>query len=319
MGYKIIKLLERKAKEIQLKFLKAKTKIRRYKIAAENWLKQIIRRGTRSFLFIPFCVFLGALILVTLATLLFRQEKYGGNFIEGILIEAHGLLLEILVVSIILYAFQKNMEKKSEIKKYKEEIQCAGAFTSEQMEVRIIANIKKLNELGVTNINLSNFNITDSELDKIDLRGAILRRTNLEKSRLYEVLLQAANLKAAILTGTCLYETKLQKADLTGARLENAIFSFVNLESGILIGTKLEGCEFIKSDLQKADFQGANLKGAVLIDCNLKKARNLTMKQLQRTSSLYKTRLDDRLMRQVEKECRELLEPPRFKKIENKA
>lgn len=317
--YRINKSFNRIIKKSELAFVRARTEFDKRKNRAEIWLRKNLKRASRSFLLFPFCMFAVLLVLVVVLTLISGQEKYKGGFIDGLLIEAHGLLLDILIISIILYAFQKNMEKKTDTRRRKEEIRYSGKITSEETKINVIANIKKLNEDGVTNIDLSNFNLTNTNLEKVNLGGGVLLRTDLRDSRLDEALLHGTNLTASILNGACLHKTELQKANLTGARIEEAVFSFANLNDAFLIGAKLKGCVFIRSDLLKVDFHGANLDGAMLIECKVLKSRNLTIKQLLRTSSLYNTQLDDRLMKQVEKERRELLEaPPRFHKKEDK-
>ncbi len=61
---------------------------------------------------------------------------------------------------------------------------------------------------------------------------------------------------------------------------------------------------------KQANLQGADLRGVDLQGVNLGGVMNLTVDQLCKAITLYKTQLDPELERQVKEKCPKLLNPP---------
>ncbi len=101
---------------------------------------------------------------------------------------------------------------------------------------------------------------------------------------------RCANLSEVNLRGIKLYNVNLNNADLSGADLRSANLSEV----------KLRG----------ANLRDASLTDAVLSSADLRGAQGLTIEQLREAKTLYKSRLDPDLMKQVQEEYPGLLEKP---------
>lgn len=135
--------------------------------------------------------------------------KYGykGDFYKNILVEAHGMLFDILVIGVFIFALHKTGEKRLkrelDIKRWQEEIDDFRGWKSEEAKFRIIGNIKRLVRNGITDINL-----TDSFLKNADLLGANLKETDLRRANLMGAYLLDANLEEANLEGAHLERTE---------------------------------------------------------------------------------------------------------------
>ncbi len=127
---------------------------------------------------IGFVVFILAGITVSLLTALFRF--YDLEFGENVLVEAHGMLFDILVIGVFILWLNRKGEKRIANRRYEEEIDDFRGWESDEASHRIRGNIKRLNRNGISKINLSN-----SYLKSADLKGA-----NLQESYLLEVNLQ---------------------------------------------------------------------------------------------------------------------------------
>ena len=73
----------------------------------------------------------------------------------------------------------------------------------------------------------------------------------------------------------------------------------------------LSDANLSKTKLNKTKLSDANLQNASLISTDLKNTGDLTIEQLSKAKTLYKSKLDTLLMEQVKEKCPHLLEKPK--------
>lgn len=220
-----------------------------------------------------FVVFLGATFVVVIVTfVLYGYEK---PFLENILVEAHGMLFDILIIGILILWLNQLTAKRFEIRRYRDEIDDFRDWESEEAKFRIVGNIKRLNRNGVSTIDLMLCYLKKAMLVKAHLEGANFCLANLEGASLHDAHLEEATL----------YEAHLEEADLSEAHLEEA-------------------------NLAKAHLGGANLEDANLEGANLEGAKGLTGSQLCKAKTLYMAELDDDLKKEIKQKYPNLLEKP---------
>lgn len=200
--------------------------------SVKKWLKYHAAEKPVKLAFYVFC--LAALIVMTLSVPFYMENFW--NFLGNILIEAHGLLFDLLVLGVFVLWLQKLGKLELIVRRYREEIEDYLGWNDERAMYKILANIKRLNRHNITNITLTE---------------AFLKNAYLVKADLME-----ANLEAADLRDAYLMDTDLTNANLIGANLMGA-----NLTDSNLTG----------ADLSSADLRGAKL-GSNLSDANLKNA-----------------------------------------------
>lgn len=137
-----------------------------------------------------------------------------------------------------------------------------------------------------------------------DLRGATLTGADLSGANLRWTDLRQADLRGAF----------LKKANLIGADLRRALLERSNLIAANLIGANLRGAFLEGANLIGADLSGANLRWAKLGWADLRKARNLSVKQLSRETTLYEAELDPDLKERLKKDYPHLFEKPKTEK-----
>lgn len=93
----------------------------------------------------------------------------------------------------------------------------------------------------------------ESELERVDLRGAELEGRNLPNVCFAYANLDDANFANANLANAALLETTLRKTNLSGA----------NLQEADLTGALLDGAILLGADLSKAKLQDAQLAGVI--------------------------------------------------------
>jgi len=162
-------------------------------------------------------------------------------------------------------------------------------------------------------VKLRNANLEGADLREANLKGASLQNANLQKAYLMGANLDDANLEGADLRDAYLEGTSLKSADLRMADLGRANLRGANLEEAKLMRADLERANFKRANLQNAKLMATELKEtdfgrASLAGVDLRGAKNLTVEQLSRISTLFRVEyIDPELKRKVEKECPQIL------------
>jgi hypothetical protein len=250
-----------------------------------------------------------------------RGKSYKGEFLDSLLVEAHGLLFDIFVFGILIVFFNRIGERRRNIARWQEEIDDFRYWKSEEAMFRIMGNIKRLNRNGVTEINLTecflNYadlsdtnlrgaDLSGAHLKEADFRGANLERTRLIGANLEEALFRFADLKRADLLGA-----NLRDIDFRRANLEEADLSKAHLEEAYFREANLKGADLWKAHLEKASFLNADLEEANLEEAYLEKTEELTIEQISQVRTLYQAKLDSELEKQIKEQYPHLLEKPK--------
>ncbi len=111
-------------------------------------------------------------------------------------------------------------------------------------------------------IDLVGLNVSNANLNKIDLQHGQLSQAAFEKAQL-----QAANFSGANLQSSKFNEATLNRAIFNDAKLMGA-----NLAGASLINARLKEADLSKADLSYADLRGADLRGANLLDTETEEA-----------------------------------------------
>ena len=175
---------------------------------------------------------LAAFIVLIIAVVIVGSisiSKYSDiTFLEGILIEAHGMLLDILIIGVFILWLNRLGERKMEVQRYKNEIDDFRHWESDEAKFRIVGNIRRLKRLKISAINLSYCTLNKAHLKDAMLQGAELAVANLQDAFLFN-----ADLRGANLIGANLRNANLQGVNFEGAQLFSANFCYANLTLAI--------------------------------------------------------------------------------------
>ena len=120
---------------------------------------------------------------------------------------------------------------------------------------------------------LQNVNLLGAILDAADFSYASLNDANLSRARLSEANLSGARLLGANLSRARFSEANLSGARLLGADLSRASLNDANLSRASLYEANLSGARLLGADLSRASLNDANLSRARLFRANLSGAR----------------------------------------------
>lgn len=254
------------------------------------------------------------ILIFTLSFPFYRDDME--LFYENILIEAHGMLFDLLIIGILLVWLNKNGEKQLRIRRYAEEIDDYRHWKSEEASFKIIGNIKRLNKDKITQIDLFNSYLKNANLNYVDLSGSNMNYVILDEASMVNSMLCRVRFNQASLKGT-----KLNKADFKGAFLSGA-----NCENASMIKSDFEGAQLIKTNLSFAFLMDANFKGAMLagadftganlMKADLREAQGLSVEQLSVARSLAKALLDPELESELRNLHPHLFEPTEINRAE---
>ncbi len=119
------------------------------------------------------------------------------------------------------------------------------------------------------------------------------------------------NLSGANFNNSELVHTDLSDAYLQGATLCDATLSCTNLYGATLTGADLTGAILSEATLKEADLRCAILKDANLVGVIFREVQGLSIEQLSKVKTLYKTiELDEHLLKQVTQRYPDLLKAP---------
>ncbi len=211
-------------------------------------------------------VYLGIFIFIFIgAFIAFLDIKYQPSP-EDILVEAHGLLMDIALFAIVLVYFTNRRNKDDQAREYKDNIIAFSTWGEREGVLRKIYYIKRLIEMGEKLPDMLN----------IQLQNADLKNASLQDAKLLAANLEGANLQFAHLERAALASAHLLQADIRYSFLEGANFRKANLTDALLLEADLKG-----ADLQGADMNNAILENTNFFEANLQGAKNLTVEQLE--------------------------------------
>jgi len=227
---------------------------------------------------LTFYIFLIAAVVVVGISLPFWLYDTA-DFFQEVMAEAHGVVLDILIIGWLLFWLRKMGERRLLTKRYQEEIDDFLAWQSPEATLRIAGNIRRLNRLNIpgplklteaylVGARLDDVDLQDADLWGADLSGATLTGAALIGANLAGARLRGANMERAIMTGA-----DLRGADLTEADLERAFMENVDMRGANLTASDLQFASLPNADLQHARLLGANLRGAHMERCNLRLAQ----------------------------------------------
>jgi len=218
---------------------------------------QALEEKLQLFFESPFRTYTLLAIIVIPIVIKISSPFYNEAFFENILVEAHGMLFDILILGVLFAWFAQGGEKQRDIKRYREEIEDYLEWDSDEAKYRIVGNIKRLNRENVSNINLQRAYLVEAKIVGCNLRGANLGGTKLNKAWLFNGDFSYADLGLAELRVAVLIKTNLSGANLSGSDLSGAKLNYANLSNANLSAARLDGVDFSGANLQATNLYAA--------------------------------------------------------------
>lgn len=164
-----------------------------------------------------------------------------GPIKQGMYIEAWGTLFDIIVVGVVLTLFATRRDRKVQIERYREEIDDFKKWDTDEGQLRIAGNIRRLAKMNQTDIDFSGIVLRNFSFPSKDIN-------NLRGATFYSGLSNTWSKNGTVLENVSFYGV-----DCTGAIFSR---SLLRLPGSGLSATNLD---FGHATLIGASFDGANL------------------------------------------------------------
>ncbi|MFJ4442511.1 pentapeptide repeat-containing protein [Pseudomonas sp. NPDC089422] len=218
---------------------------------------------------------------------------YSKDFFENVLVEAHGTLIDLIVVGLVLYWFEQRNTKKEEITKNLELLKDLRFYQSEGAPYKTFGTIRRLLSLNETSLNLSESNlskltITSFNFTKCRLHATLLIDTTLKNVEFSNCLCDGIILAGATLQNTTFAQCSLRRAKFNNAKLNGIDFTTCEIQDANFTNSTLRSSNFKNIDCLGVNFSNADLRSANLIG-----VRNIDLQSLENAKSLRGVKTDN--------------------------
>lgn len=199
-------------------------------------------------------LFLGVLIVVLILDIYDNQFSY-----HDILVEANGLVLDILILGLGLTIFEYFRSKREQITNLQMRIDDYRGWKSDEAKHRIMGSVNRLIELGIYQFNLNSCFLVGSDFSDTNYSGTTFLFSTIDNSSFIRANLTnssfiGASVKESYFTLSTMNNTNFMSADLqnsflTSINLHNCELSRVNLSEANIIDCIFENCNFTDANL----------------------------------------------------------------------
>jgi len=239
-----------------------------------------------------------AILILFLSIPYYLKDFY--SYYGQVLIEAHGMLFDLLIIGILIFWLNKNGEKRQRIRTYRDEIDDFRLWESEEAAFRTVGNIKRLNRNGIYKINLVDCFLARTNLNYAKLVGSNLNSANISNSFLIETDLRNARLNQTNFENSNLNQAIMSDAYASGANFNNSFLIKSDFHQAFLIKTSFKNAMLMEANLQGCTLMGTDFENANLYKADLRGTNGLTVEQLTKAKSLYQTKFDPEILNEIQ-------------------
>jgi BTB/POZ domain-containing protein KCTD9 len=229
-----------------------------------------------------FLILVGTIILIKIP----NDKIIINGLIDSALLS---IFLNIVIFGVLINLLNLLGIRRSDIKRWNEEIDNYREWKEKEAMFRIVGNIRRLNKIGYSKINLHGCYLEGANLANVNLNGAIFGyvsfgNANLSNSSLKRVFfsetgfgntdLQNANLEksygGSMGCGAAFFvNAKLEKAILNGISFCGGRFSKSSMHLCSIVKAYFNGTEFIASNMENVNLSGTIFDQAYISECKL--------------------------------------------------
>lgn len=229
---------------------------------------------------------------------------YDRGFWVGLLVNLHGSVLELGVFGFLILWADSKRSVSQEVKRFREDLSDYSFLDFDEVNLKKVGSIKRLNELGVYDIDVPNLCVNRSSLKGLVFESTRMIGLKAEGARIQNVVFRDVKMRSSRFSGSrisgssfegChLYKTSFTPLDDKKAELRGVSFKGAVLERSDFTRAGLQNANFNDCDLREVVFKGANLKQA-----SLKRASHLQVERLAEAECLDYVKLDEDVLEKL--------------------
>ena len=285
-------------------------------IVDRSWIGQLRRVRPRHLTGpIANAVIISVLVSTIVIGVSIHFDFYKGTWLRDILTEAHGVVADSILLLVGLAILTSRVEKRQSVERQREAIDDLRGATDDLAQRRIVGAIRRLNRLGVSDIDLLLCHLARMDLRGLNFKGSRLAYADLRGAKLvkYEAVTHGiqltpgyhASVDAVIHVGNVekgfgrrlpkgtqiAIQIRREPANFVNADVSHSRFDGLDLRGSNFHGSDAHSAVFDNCDLEDANLSKANLTGASFANTDLTNvdfthAKGLTVRQLSAARSL---------------------------------
>lgn len=228
------------------------------KLSIKYWIEYELINYSAIVFFLLAAIVFSALIVI----LDFNDPEFSWH---NILVEAHGLIFDLLIFGLLWTVFEFYKSKKEKIKSLTDEINDLIQLKTEEARVGIISKMNSLYDLGVSKFYISGAFLKNGSLQEMDLTDSVMVLINFENGSFIRSTLKNVDLRASYLKNVYFTDADLENAKLSKSNLTKSKFTVTNFNNSDLTDCDLDEAEFAGCSYENANFTGVKLTN-VLVD-----------------------------------------------------
>jgi hypothetical protein len=221
---------------------------------------------------------------------------YNRDFWENVLVEMHGMVVELAVVGILLVWLDGRRDKKQKLSQCREDLKNYAKLDFPEAHLKKIGILKTLvlageKGLDARYLHLSGRNLSDINIINWNMIGLKVNDGKLEASRFDGVDARSSNfvkckIKNVTFEGGSLYRCKFE-----GAKLRQVLFKSVRIEKA-----EFTHCDMPNTVFDRVSLKGVKFEGANLANCSFKSAFDIDVNELSKATTLDYIAIDNTLL-----------------------
>jgi len=271
-----------------------------------NWIKRILGAFIASYLAVYSTIF--TVVAIIIVSISFKY--YDEEFLKKVLAGAHGLILNMFVLGIIVYLLTKKGQKSAEIQIYRDQIDNLRGLGTKEVSRQLRMAICMLKKKGVTEIDLSNchlelvsfegFDLSKSDFSGSYFKSAVFSNCNFTRANFAGAEFECVDFKncdlseAEFSNGRLTY-TNFSQCNVNRLSFHNTSFNLVDLS-----WTDLSNIDFSYAIIDEVHFHNSDLEGATFCWTHFKAIDDLQEEQLSKVESLHGARFGKEFEKRID-------------------
>lgn len=224
---------------------------------------------------------------------------YNKEFWENVLVELHGMVVELAVVGVLLLWLDGRREHKRTVIQSKEELLDYAELDFPEAHLKKMAALKRLSAAGNTEFVVRNLHLAGRDLKDLSLKncsvigmkltGGKITSTVFENVEMRSSVFVACRIKNSSFVRGSIFKCNFQDASLHGVRFEG-----VNIEKAEFVNCEMPSTLFNDVSLSGVRFDGANLERSSFLG-----AKNIDVTQLAKAKNLDYISISEELLRDL--------------------
>lgn len=179
---------------------------------------------------------------------------YSKDFFENVLVEAHGMILDLLVIGLVAYLFQRRSERSDLKKQVLRDLEDLRHYRGSDAGYRIYGELRRLSSLGVKKVTIATARINDVSLEGLDLVDSSAQGVVISKSSLRDCAFTGCDFDGAVFL-----DVRAKRTTFRGAKLVRAKLVGGPLQRLRFLWGRFDWCRFLKRRSEQRDLSRCKL------------------------------------------------------------